>query len=93
MKSKTIEEWVKLLGYLYYHPECEVPKILTELGLKKDATYKTIRTWIAEGKVSKARKTEIIMGKAKELLSLTPEGEALFFRLKEALNKEEANKA
>ena len=91
MKSSTMEKWVKLLAYLYYHPNCEAPEAINFLHLKKDGTYKTLETWIEEKKVVKIRKEEIVMGKAKDLYSLTSEGEELFFRLKDALNKKGKN--
>ena len=92
MKTATIEKWVKLLAFLYYHPNCEAPAAYTKLDLKKDATYKTLGKWIKEGMVTKVRKEEIVMGKAKELFSLTSEGKKLFFRLREALDDKQKNK-
>ncbi len=87
MKSSTMERWVKLLAYLYYHPNCEAPAVIEELALTKDSTYKTLETWVKEKKVVKIRRKEIKLGGTKILYSLTPDGEALFFRLKEALDK------
>lgn len=87
MDTKKVEKYTKLLAFIYYHPGCELGTVLEELRIKRGSTYKALELWIKEKKVVKVRKKQIIMGKHKDLYSLTSEGEELFFRLKEALNK------
>jgi len=91
MKAKTLEKWVKLLAYIYYHPNCEMPTARRELQLKDRGMRDTINAWIIEGIIIKVKRDEIVMGKPRIFLSLTPKGEELFFRLKEVLNKKQKN--
>jgi len=93
LKTSKLEKHINLLLYIYQHPRCELKSAERELGIMYDTLYKAVEQYVKESKVVKTRKAEIILGGTKLEYSLTEEGVAFLFRLKETLNKKLKNNA
>lgn len=75
MKIETINNYIKLLIFLYKNENVELNSIVNRFNIKYPTVHKVLEKWKDEGYVTKTRKKVIYLGGDKYVYKISPQGE------------------
>jgi len=87
MKIETINNYIKLLIFLYKNENVELNSIVSKFNIKYPTIHRVLEKWKDAGYVSKTRKKVIYLGGDKYVYKISPQGEKFLLDIaKELIN-------
>ncbi len=75
MKIETINNYIKLLIFLYKNEKVELNSIVNRFNIKYPTIHKVLEKWKDAGYITKIKKKVIYLGGDKYVYKITPQGE------------------
>ncbi len=85
MKIETINNYIKLLIFLYKNENVELNSIVSRFNIKYPTIHKVLEKWKGEGYITKTRKKVIYLGGDKYVYKISPQGERFLLDIAEKL--------
>lgn len=79
MKIETINNYIRLLIFLYKNENVELNSIVSRFNIKYTTIHKVLEKWKGEGYITKTRKKIIYLGGDKHEYKISPQGEKFLF--------------